>query len=130
MAAQKLTQRERDLIERALQNIEADPKELNMDIWGPGDIRWNFSNEDPDCGTAMCFAGHLCAVAGVDEFPAIAARGILKSLTRYECDSLFYKSNWPKQFYLRFRQAKTDRNHWLMASILRERIEHFLLTGE
>lgn len=117
-----LTPGQRELIERTLQRIEREPERFNMDGW--------------TCGTAMCFAGHLVAQAYPSEqsdgWNFIRGRHIgtlaeeLLGIPTWEGGPLFYLSEWPEHLANAYSKAPAPER----AAILRQRIEHWMATGE
>lgn len=128
MRAPKLTQDQRDLLERSLKAIEAEPHRFSMAQWG----------QNRACGTVCCFAGQIAQQAtgepvvvpvfGYAEVGGISVEEIAtKALRLSNPDALFFHSDWPDRFFSQYEYAKSDAGR---AAALRARVEHWLQTGE
>jgi hypothetical protein len=122
-----LTPRARALLRKAVAAIARHPETLRMEDWMVHDPA--VKGRSPYCGTAACFAGHVVLASG--RKPSF--RGSVADLARrllggsFDCDSLFYLSDWPERFMLKYDAAKSPRQR---ARILRARVAHWLRTGE
>lgn len=123
------------LIRRTLRRIERYPTALDMGTW--------LEPANTPCNTVGCFAGHLV----VSAFPKLDPRGWnvvrlpgdsrakqvsevarkLLGLSDKQSTRLFAAGYWPTQFYDRYNTRKTPKAR---ARVLRQRIEHWMETGE
>lgn len=121
----ELTTAQRELIERTLQQIEATPELFDMTEW----------SKSHTCGTAGCFAWYCAAEAtgrlprrdriGRDHVRDIAADALGLAFGR--SFRLTNSHAWPWAFRQRYFEASTGAAR---ASVLRDRVTHWLETGE
>jgi hypothetical protein len=144
----ELTRGARNLLRRAVEAIQRHPHTLNMALWMTHDS--SVEGDEPYCGTVACLAGHIVLVSGlkparggedhyeIDEIPSrlyrpgdqrVAVRSLALRLLGDDVDPspLFATDDWPIRFERNYKRFKTARAR---ARVLRDRVKHWLETGE
>ena len=110
------------LLKQIAQAVADQPEKLNMSSW---------------CGTACCIAGWAVILAGEqgeldrlrkDNPGLVSARAkVLLGIDTEQASSLFHLCCWPDHLHTSYAYAA---NKEAQAAVLRERIDHFIATGE
>jgi hypothetical protein len=88
-----------------------------------------------DCGTTLCLAGWIVALAPEGEAEERSMEAIpfaakaIAGLSFHQGERLFQTEKWPHPFQRKYRNGHNLRDSNAMAEALAERVEHFIATG-
>lgn len=95
-------------------------------------IDWRTDSDYSPCGSTACICGWAAVLADGKRKPAEISRSRAcdgtKDLDIRGTSKLFYASDWPKEFYRAYAEARRVKNHEAAALIAAARIDHFIET--
>lgn len=140
MAKNAVSPKAARLLRKVAAHILEEPKRYDQNEvlwrWEPGELfsySYTGTYKAPKCGTIGCLAGWVCVLSlgaekAADYIRPIEFASQKLGLTSAQELSLFGTvTDWPVQFSERYMAAKTQRQVALLA---KDRIEHFIKTGE
>lgn len=130
-----MTPKQLKILRNAVASIMAKPKKFKMEY---------LFEKVKGCGTVCCLAGQICLNAGYkplfsggrdtatevkngEEIEGVYVAQDLLGLNNREAERMFYTYFWPSPFDEDYRTATSAMGR---AESLRDRVEHFIQTGE
>lgn len=117
-------------LHQAIAAMEQHAARVNMEDWCTDDDFTKLLAQSKACGTVGCLAGFILGLHERKELKICYSvdAADLAGLTQAEAYKLFYTNNWPRSFSKRLWETASGTSAYVQ--IIKERVEHFIATGE